>query len=351
MSRRQTFGCLLVLLAALLALGWREACARAERRLRAELEQLERRTGGRQRASFGKLELRPLQLGGSLRDVRFETQGAEGEPLLLEADELRLEHFVPEALGRATDLDATLVGLRSATLDRELARLPGLQGKVQVPCRIEVTLRLHYDPHEPRPLRLAAHVRAAALGAADVRLATRGLAPQQLEAAVRLLARWGRTVADEGLGAQPRSGGSPQGPSAGIHYRREPPYGTAGDEHALDALAGVVLVEAELSFEDEGLAPALLEREAQRLGLTTEQTRDKLRVDLWSRLEPGPTSQAWIRQAGQAAEAFVGEPRRLRVTLDPPAPVELASLPAGAAHGTQALAELLGFSAVANEAR
>ena len=72
----------------------------------------------------------------------------------------------------------------------------------------------------------------------------------------------------------------------------------------------------------------------------------------WAQLDvrfetPGPTSPAWTRQAGQAA--LVGEPRSLRVTLDPPAPVELTSLPAAAARGTQALAELLGLSAEANE--
>ena len=32
-------------------------------------------------------------------------------------------------------------------------------------------------------------------------------------------------IADESSGAQPRSGVSPRGPSAGIHSRREPPKG------------------------------------------------------------------------------------------------------------------------------
>lgn len=324
MSLRRALGCAFVLvsLLALLAWAWHEAGKRAERRLRAELEALERRSGGRQRASFGSLELRPLQLGGSLKALRYETRGLNGEPLLLEADELRLEHFRPEVLGGQSDLDARLVGLRSAWLDRELARLPILQDRLRPPVRIDVSVRMHYSPEAPRPLRLEAHARGPAVGSLDVRLSTHGLAPQQLESASRLLSEWAREVL----------------------------AGNTGDEHALDALAGAALLEAELVFRDDGLAPALLEREARRLGLTSEQTRDKLRVDLWNRLEPGPVSRPWAQEAGRAAEAFVGDPRSLRMTLDPHTPAPLDALPAAAKRGTQELAELLGFSAAANEA-
>lgn len=324
MSLRRALGCAFVLvsLAAFGAWAWRETGRRAERRLRAALEGLERRSGGRQRASFGSMELRPLQLGASLRVLRYETRGLDGEPLVLEADELRLERFRPEVLGGASDFDATLVGLRSAWLDRELTHLPILEDRFQPPCRIDLRVAMRYDPAPPRALRLDVQAHGPAVGSLTLRLATHGLSPQQIESASRLLSEWGRAVA----------------------------AGSVGDEHALDALAGSALVEAEAVFRDGGLAPALLEREARRLGLTSEQARDKFRVDLWSRLQPGAVSRPWAQEAGGAAEAFVGDPRSLRVTLDPATPAAFDALPAAAKRGPQELAELLGFSAAANEA-
>jgi hypothetical protein len=224
-------------------------------------------------------------------------------------------------LGGPSDVDATLSGLRSAWLDRELARLPILQDRFKPPCRIDLRVQMRYDPAPPRALRLDVHAHGPAVGSLALRVATHGLSPQQVESASRLLSEWSRAVAG----------------------------GSVGDEHALDALAGSALVEAEAVFRDDGLAPALLEREARRLGLTSAQTRDKLSVDLWTRLQPGPLSRPWAREAGGAAEAFVADPRSLRVTLDPPTPAAFDALPAAAKRGTQELAELLGFSAAANE--
>jgi hypothetical protein len=287
------------------------------------VEKIERDSKGVLKAEIGDVSFDPLSFRMALQNVRLSIRAPQGA-YAIRFLEIRVKKWRRLKSGSDVFREQALEfsGVSSPQIDALLANaLPAAMAHLGKSISLDGAYSASYAPEKDDELRLDAAVSSPRLGAMSLGLVASGIDLVEVE-----------KFAKEARAAEVSAASGPQLKSRG-----------------LEILMKTKVHEAHIAIRDRGLMKLIWALQAARAGVTTEDARRRALITIRSDCAE-PKKDAWMALMCDPMLAFVEQPKSLRLSIAPSAPLAVSGLGIGLMmSGPQAVIEQLGLTLVANE--